>query len=119
LILFCFKRNHKRQQQERTTLIEIVQEAAKYAEKISEILKTPTAFDATLFKENLTAMVNAVKRIDPYIADENQRQKVITTTRTVLERAIEFHQSGGQSSPLPLLNSVTELLRCLTVGLQQ
>jgi hypothetical protein len=106
-------------QQQTNELIEVVQEAAKCAEKISELLKSSREFDSALFKENLTSLVAAVKRVDPYISDDTRRQKIIATTKIVLENAIELQQSGGQSSRLPVLTSITELLRCLTVGLQQ
>jgi hypothetical protein len=108
-----------RQQKERNELIEVIQEATKCAEKISELLKSQE-FDATIFKEHLTALVAAVKRVDPYISDDVQREKIISSTKSVLERAIELQQSGGgQSSRLPVITSITELLRCLTIGLQQ
>lgn len=100
-------------------MIEVVQEAAKHAEKISELLKSQE-FDATLFKEQLALLVAAVRKVDSYISDDVYREKIISSTKAVLERAIELQQSGGgQSSRLPVITSITELLRCLTIGLQQ
>jgi hypothetical protein len=103
-------------QNTRQAVVSVVEEAARHAELISETLKT-APYDMPQFKAQLHLLVAAVKKIDPYLTREGDRETVVQSTKHVLEMAIEL-QSAPESSPLPVLTAISELLRALTAALR-
>jgi hypothetical protein len=108
--------SHVPSQSGRQLVVSIVQEAAGHAELISELLKA-APLDLDQFKAQLHLLVAAVKRIDPHLTREGDRQVVVEATKHVLHMAIEL-QAAPDQSPLPVLTAISELLRALTSALR-
>ncbi len=100
----------------RQAVVSIVEEAARHAELISELLKI-APYDLEQFKAQLHLLVAAVKKIDPHLTREEDRESVVQCTKHVLEMAIEL-QSAPDQSPLPVLTAISQLLRALTAALR-
>lgn len=102
--------------QSRQAVVSVVEECARHAELISETLKSPP-YELEQFRAQLHQLVAAVKKIDPYLTREGDRETVVQSTKHVLEMAIEL-QSAPDQSPLPVLTAISELLRALTAALR-
>ncbi len=102
--------------QSRQAVVSVVEECARHAELISETLKSPP-YNLEQFKAQLHQLVAAVKKIDPYLTREGDRETVVQSTKHVLEMAIEL-QTAPDQSPLPVLTAISELLRALTAALR-
>jgi len=100
----------------RQAVVSVVEECARHAELISETLKSPP-YNLELFRQQLHQLVAAVKKIDPYLSREGDRETVVQSTKHVLEMAIEL-QGAPDQSPLPVLTAISELLRALTAALR-
>lgn len=97
-------------------LAQLIQETAVYAQKIGEILKQPL-FEPQTFKDNLTSMVESIKKVIELLP-ENKKEELMNKTKRILEKSLELQDSHTKPDiPNEVLNSIADVLKYLISNL--